>query len=324
MKLRRGQEQAAPNGSHPTIDVDPFIGDDEMRGAVDALAAGSWREAEKLIEDRPHPMEWSLLRDSVPTAVIEAWARTEPSARSLSLLGATYVRDAWEIRTASRAEDVDPSRWRGFLSKLEQAETILRWVAATWRDAPEPWAPLLDTCRGLEMGQNEARARFANLQRRSPFHPSGCASMLQSLCHKWGGSHEAMFEFARWVDQNAPADSPAREVLPVAHIEYLLSEDLSTREYFAQPHVVQELAGSAERFLTAIPDHPPPAHVPALNAYTICAFPVDARTARLAGELFRRIGDRATPFPWNRFDSDLGIVFASTRVQRLEAAQRFL
>ncbi len=324
MKLRREQQ---PRSAEPqaAISIDRYHGDHELRGAIEALVAGSWREVDKLLDVRGHSITGALLWDEIPTDVVEAWARTEPSARSLSALGGIYVRDAWAIRSSRRASDVDPSSWRGFLSKLEQAETLLRWTAATWRTAPDPWPHLITTSRGLEMGLPEMRARFAHLHERAPFHPYGCASMLQGLCKKWAGSHEAMFEFARWIDQYAPADSPAREALPVAHIEFLLSDDdLQPRTYFSAPNVAQELAGAAERYLAALASETPPSSFIVLNAYVIGVVPVDARSARIADELFRRIGDRVTEFPWHRWDADVAGIFHRTREDRLALARRFL
>src|SRR5690606_4619986 len=129
----------------------------------------------------------------------------------------------------------------------------------------------------------------------------------QPLAKTWGVSHEAMLEFARWVDQSAPPDSPARASLPTAHIERLFSgwgDGLETRSYLTPPSIAKEGVHSAERSLAALPPDTPRVVLRTLNAYVLTIVPIDRRSAELVVELYRRIGDGVTDYPWTIWDSD--------------------
>ena len=142
----------------------------------------------------------------------------------------------------------------GFITKLSAAEELLYEVISERPAMAEPWVALLISGRGLQVDLDELRERFENVHSRDPFRPDGCRQYLQGLTKKWGGSNVASFDLARWLEQEAPPTSAAREALPMAHIERgLLQYGVSQLSaYLSQPEVVAELSNGLLRFLQSI------------------------------------------------------------------------
>ena len=153
--------------------------------------------------------------------------------------------------------------------------------------------------------------------------------MLQATAAKWFGSHEAMFDFARWVDSNAPVDSAARSVLAFAHIERMFAEGFDDPElqaepgfYLTQPEVSAEMNRAARSYLDATSATAEVAHLRPLNYYSVAVKPCDNESALLTRELFSRIGDRPTEMPWSYYADEIGYRFAVVRQFRLSEADR--
>lgn len=65
----------------------------------------------------------------------------------------------------------------------------------------------------------EVRRRFGEAERRDHLNGAACYAMIQATARKWGGSHAAMFEFARWVSSEAPDGHPGHWMIALAYIE---------------------------------------------------------------------------------------------------------
>jgi hypothetical protein len=72
---------------------------------------------------------------------------------------------------------------------------------------------------------------------------------LQGLGRKWGGSHEAIFEFARWASGQAPDGHSGHKLIALAHIEMWLDAEKGEpqRTYFVAKPVKQEVMAAARR-----------------------------------------------------------------------------
>jgi hypothetical protein len=312
------------------VRFDPYLADADIRDTVACIASEDWSGAEQSIGDHPDP--WLvvdlLTSDESPVRIgsFESWCRQAPSPRSVSLLGRAKIRAAWEIRGRASASSVRTDSWDGFFAGLRDAETTL--VAAVEADPSscDPWVGLITTARGLERDRVELRNRFHNAQSRQPFRPDACQTMLQSLCHKWGGSHEQMFAFARWVEKNAAPDSPARHLIHVAHLEFAIAsndEGVRLSSHLRRREVAAELLSNAERFLEATPREARAAHLPALNMFVLMLYPTDKRSAAALIETVARIAERPTPMPWVYFGDAIAPRYAAVRDERLIAARSF-
>lgn len=161
------------------------------------------------------------------------------------LLGWGSIREAWRARGGQWASKVSEEAWPVFFSHLENADELLAKAASLRPGHPEPLSNLLITARGLQMGGEEERVRFQALLDVAPLHVRGHVLMLENLKAKWGGSHEAMFAFARQHAERAP-DGHALGCLPVhAHweIRNLLdsADDERADAYFKRPEVAREI-----------------------------------------------------------------------------------
>ncbi len=138
-----------------------------------------------------------------------------------------------------------------------------------------------------------------------------------------------MFDFARWVNLHAAADSPAQSVLALAHIERLFAEgfdDPRLQEepgrYLIEPDVATEMTMAARSYLDATSRDVALAHLGALNCFSLAVRPRDNESAQLARELFSRIGERPTEMPWSYYSDEIGHRFAAVRKLRLAQAHR--
>ncbi len=317
-------------GARVGATFDPFRGDVPIGQFVEELCAGEWEHADAFLAGRDDAWLVSeiIVSDTseVPTSVIEEWAMALPSARSWTLLGRAQTRDAWAIRGRAFAADVDPSAWSGFFSGLEKAEETLQRAVELGPGSADPWVGLMTTARGLELGREEVTRRFNEAHGRDPFRADACNTMLQGLCHKWGGSHEEMFDFARWVEAEAPADSPARVVLPMAHIERVvsgMSEGLRFVSYSTQPDVAAELTDAAWSYLDAVGSDVEAQHLEPLNAMLLALIAVDRRSAAATHRIIERVAGRATEMPWRYFQGDVGVRYRQVCAERRNDAAPF-
>lgn len=315
---------AAPALNAP--EVDPFRGDEVTRSAIASAGQGDWAPIEALLRDR-QDRGWIMacIEDSpVSTEALTQWVHQDPTSTRLAVLGGRHVVDAWNIRGSGSASSVDKDAWAPFHEKLREAEATLQQAAAADPNNAGPYLRMVTTAMALSMGKDAVRSRFEEGHKREPFHPGLCSRTLQGLCAKWSGSHEEMFQFARWIEQTAPVNSAARAALPQAHIEMAQSSDLKMRAYLIQPTVNAELCDAADSWLAAVPGHTPE-QLGVLNNYAATIYPIDARSARTVLAIFDALGDRVTESPWVRFGRGKpGAIMALRRQKNLEDARSLL
>lgn len=312
-------------------EYNPFL-TDEMTVAYWSLMNGSWAEASALLYRPDGWLVGGLLAghsSKIPVRTFEDWAAAEPSGATYAMVGRAKTRDAWAIRGNAFAADVDPNAWAAFHAGLEDAEQTL-WAGVDLDpSSADPWVAMLPTARGLGLGLEESRARFNEAHRLEPFRLDACLQMLVASTWKWFGNHDAMFQFARWVNTNAPPNSPARSVLARAHIERMFAEGFDDPElaaepsyYMTLPAVVSEMNEAARSYLDATRGPVLASHLEALNHYSMAVKPADNESAHLTREIFERIGDRPTEMPWFYFGDEIGYRFAVVRKFRLSEADR--
>ncbi len=316
---------------------DPFLRDSDLRAAFRALMEGDWGRLETFMESSPKAWIFSQIITSPVVGIervnLERWVDTRQNHFARILLAGVILRDAFEMRNAATPEDIvgdityeeDPEIIHAYDSAIAEAESMLRDVVRERPAMADPWIFLLISGRGAGVPLEELRQRFDNAHSRAPFRPDACREYLQSLTEKWGGSQTAVFDFARWLELEAPPGSPAREALPIAHIEQGLVDPTGATitGYLANPDVAEELTASLLNFLNATAVEAPTASLGALNAYALAVPPQNARAARLIEDLFERIDNRPTDYPWSLYREGITKVFGEVQNEQSRSAAQF-
>ena len=311
-----------------TTGFDPAMGDPDILEAIERLNDGDWSPMQELLDTRPDAWIVSqALHDDltqVPMRRFTEWAEASGSASAMAHLGQAQLAAAWVVRGPGYASEVTDEARQGFLSGLEQAEATLHEAADMDPRLAEPWVGMMGTARGLELPKKELEGRFVQVHAREPFRPDACHHMLQSLCTKWLGSHQEMFEFAEWIHHEAPSDSPCAGIVPMAHLEYAVSgyEGVPLTEYLQRREVVEELLAAARPMLEATTAGAGTEYVPALNLFLLMIEPTDALSGRTVRETIARLEDRPSSIPWRHYGDDINGRFAMVRDERAKAAKR--
>jgi hypothetical protein len=124
---------------------------------------------------------------------------------------------------------------------------------------------------------------------------------LQGFARKWGGSHEAMFQFARWASGQAPDGHSAHKFIAIAHIEMWLDAEHGEPQqtYFHAESVKQEVMAAARRSILS-PNYFRNGTLlswPERNIFAFCFRLMREYGAQL--EQMRLIGPHVTEDPWN-------------------------
>jgi hypothetical protein len=268
----------------------------QLRGQVEKHAQATRAFAERLTTSL------DLLRWRVAQAGDDA----ETAADARTLLGEALVARGWEVRTSDRAHTVSQDQWRRFGILLGEADEAL--VSAL--DA-RPYHPAAATARlrvALGVGLDSADEWWERFEvavhDRATLYPAHTL-MLSSMCRKWYGSDEIMFDFARKAAASAPPGDPVSAVLPMAHVEFLLSTamfDHPSGEQAARAEREADLATVVEASrrwcgdgTSPMPQHPRDVEAHQLFGWFLGADKAHADRARWHLE---QAGTRMSFLPW--------------------------
>ncbi|MFH9349021.1 hypothetical protein [Kitasatospora sp. NPDC017646] len=288
--------------------LDPSFGDESVRRVLGQAAAGDWTALRpELAAADGAGLTW-LAGAVADVAGVEEWTARAMSdapedALPLLLSGARHVSWAWEARTGARAGQVTEEQWKLFHQRLDVAEEQLLEVAEREPSWLAPWYFLQISARGASLGPEVAACRFEAAVRREPGHPASHRQRLQQVCAKWGGSHEAVHEFARSAMLAAPEGSQLGELVALAHLERWLDlPDGEDRAYLTDPAVVAELQEAAFRSVLHPDFVPVRGWQGSFNAFAMAFSLADQpRTARL---LFDALDGFVTESPWHYLSGD--------------------
>lgn len=325
--------------THSVVDLprtdrlDPFLHDIDLRTAYRALVDGDWKNLERFLNSSPKAWIFGQLITSpiidIETVTFERWVDFKQTPRARTFYASAQIRDAFIDRARVTAqyspEPIPADEDHRFAARLKTAEEILYEVVTDRPAMADPWVVLLMSGRGLGVDLEELRERFENAHSRDPFRPNAAWEYLESLTKKWGGSNIATFDFARWMESEAPQDSPCRIALPMAHLERGLLEyggqDLAN--YLMQPEVVAELANGLLSFLQATDSPASSEALGVLNAYALAMTAESDSTAKLVTETFARIENRPTLYPWSIYGDDITDIFSEIQADQLRFANRY-
>ena len=316
---KQRRPSAAASGARP-VPIDPSFGDPELAALRAAVTAADWPATEAILKpcrDRDDHARLTWLINSVDDLqghFLLGLPEQQPgNPLALTLSGARHVAWAWEARSGARAPQVSQEQFRIFHERLRTAEKHLYAAVESDPGSATPWCFLTTASRGLEHGPEVTRRRFDAGVRRAPHHLALHAAMLQQLCAKWSGSHEQMHDFARQSLAQAPPGSGIGALTAHAHLEHRFELPKEERvAYMRRADVLAELKQAAAASVLHPAYAPTESPCAALNAFAMAFWLAgDRATAR---DLFRRIGDNPTRFPWG-YAGTPGQAFATARQQ---------
>jgi hypothetical protein len=305
--------------------IDPALGNATAIRLRSQLEQGQWQNAEAVLDKLRDWDERAFLVGALAEwpgrpAWLDDWYRKRSLQSSVPGLirGAHSIYWAWEARGSHTGDKVAEDAWKVFYSRLQKAEMDLEEAAFKNMDDPTPWAFLITSGMGRQAGAELTGKRFEQAIRRDPDNRSAHYRMLGALTAKWGGSHEAMFSFAREATAKAPPGSSLHVMVPQAHIErwlaYALEKDnRGFAQYLRRPEVKQEILTARERFVQAAPAAP----AFAAGEHNILAFALwKCGEQALAGEEIKAIGANLARLPWS-LRGNPATVFAKARAECL-------
>ncbi|RKR89383.1 hypothetical protein BDK92_3728 [Micromonospora pisi] len=292
------------------VHVDPCEGDPVARRLTAAAARRDWPAVREIFDGVTDLDDRSFYAEVVSVVPgVEKWLsaviRDEPyDATALVLYGYRMTVLAWKARGNTGGEHVTRQGWRKFFERLRIAEEALDQVILKDPDNVTARYGMMITSRGLQFGVAETRRRFDEIVSRHPGHLRAHQQLLQQLCTKWGGSHAAMYAFARESMNRAPAGSPLGSLVAMAHLEYWLHTSGSTgrldfrlnTRHFRTPKVRAELREALDRSVRHPDYQRRPGWARVHNEFATALVLAGERSA--AAEQFRTIGPHLTRVPW--------------------------
>jgi hypothetical protein len=305
--------------TEPSVPVPHLRGDRQALAFEAQLGQGRWQDFHDFLDslaDRElrHFYLWGLSEISGRPEWLAEWVAAKPqSPLPLMFRGAHGINWAWEARGNARAQYVKEDAWPLFHQRLVGADQDLAKAAGLDDRDPAPHAMSLTSARGLSLGQTEIKRRFEQAHSRQPLYGPACTQMLQGVARKWGGSHDAMFQFARWASGQAPDGHSVHKLIAEAHIEaWLDAEQQPQQTYFQAEPVKQEVMAAARRSILS-PDYYRNGTVLSWaerNIFAFCFRLMRDYGAQL--EQMRLIGPYVNEFPW-QYQGEAGVIYEKHR-----------
>jgi hypothetical protein len=218
------------------------------------LVSGEFETAELAIRSQRHADDLAFVVEACadwtePQGWLEDWARERPTSAAMHLVrGIQYTKWAW----VARGSGWRPKDYGSFIDRLSMADEQFEAAAAAAGKDPTPWAWMVQTAKGLQLGEEEVRRRLGEATRRWPGHTAAYVLAVDALSPKWGGSAEAMLAVAREAMARAKPGSNAHVAITDAHIELAMTAARESKsaaaaeQYFANPQVAHEIRAANE------------------------------------------------------------------------------
>ena len=264
------------NPGAPRVDFDDDLQDQHASTLRVQAANGDWRELEQWLAAVRSRDARCFYVDAISRCPgnpewLGRWVKVAPEAALPYLVrGDHSIYYAWEARGSAwqPAEGSDSL----FEARLRAAEGDLLRAAELDQTDPTPSCLLLRSGRGLGIELDEKWRRFHWLLEREPAHRRGHSEMLRALTAKWGGSHDAMFSFARDVADRSAGGSPLHTLIAEAHVERWLVADTEDGDatYWHRPEVIDDVHAAARRYFDAPEFQPTPFTVIDRSFFAFC------------------------------------------------------
>ncbi|MEV6160494.1 hypothetical protein AB0L71_00915 [Streptomyces sp. NPDC052052] len=292
--VRRSPQGAAGLPADDTVLLD--APDERLSPALVAAALGEYEPAAKLLATTRDGAEWENRDRYLGRLVTFArsrdgwltdWLAAAPHDPDALLVKAELaVRRAWE--SPARAE------------QLREVAPLITAAAEGDPLDPVPWRLALDHARGTHATHTLFEELWEQAIRRSSHHYGCHVAALRYLSAAWYGSHRECFDFAERAAEDSLPGSLV-QALPLRAAYALLAEGPDARTTSVHEERIDAAADLAIVLSASFgPGDPWPAEVRNLLAFVLMA---RGRWAE-ALEQFRRIGPRATSFPWSSVSGD--------------------
>ncbi|MEU4425976.1 hypothetical protein AB0F81_35605 [Actinoplanes sp. NPDC024001] len=296
---------------HPDVDFDYEAAYPDLRRLRSALARHDWPGCRAVLDATDPASRTGLIRlgGARPhEGFLRAVFRDDPAdGAAAAMYGSCLIDIGWGIRGGGTARTVSRQQFDLFRKWLLQAEQVLTEGTARCPGDTALWASRLDTARGLQAGQAEARRRYDRLAEIDPHHWPAQMLMVQQLCPKWGGSWEAVHQFAHDAMMAAPAGGMQGGLVAEAHIEHwfsLLGDDnAAATAYLRSPAVSESIYQSAHRSIGAPEFRRDWGWVKVGSEFAFLFSELGDRAA--TAWLFDGLGPLATEFPWHWLRGDI-------------------
>ncbi|WIM94981.1 hypothetical protein ACTOB_007042 [Actinoplanes oblitus] len=195
-----------------------------------ALRAQDWPAARGILEATDPEHRSYYFAVAAATVGVERWVTDTPdSVLPLLLRGAGLLTSAWQLRRDGLASTMSAAGTELWSRLVRRAEECVEEVLRRDPGRADAWTWSIALSRALELPEQERRRRFQRLIEIEPDHWFGHQQMLLALSPRWGGSSEAMFEFARTRAAAFPGTHLAALIV-LAH-----QEEIEHRAYLAEP-----------------------------------------------------------------------------------------
>ena len=161
---------------------------------------------------------------------LEEWGYQYPDSPTAQLFcGENFNWRAWEARGGRLAKEVSGGQWEVFGTWLGEAEKHLTRARELDPRDPEPWYRSIGVLLGQQGASTLSQPLLDNVLQRHPYHLSAVLHTLTHTLKKWGGTHEAMNDFARRIHTEQHEGSPLHAVVAAAVLErsvyYIIEDD---------------------------------------------------------------------------------------------------
>jgi len=233
----------------------------------------------------------------------------------------TLIYRGWEVRGAKWAKGVSSAQFASLHDYMRRAEGVLREAVADDPGNASAWTGLLDTARGLQMSQVEARRRYEQAIIADPNHFRAQGLLLQKLAPKWGGnSWDEMHAFATECLQSCPNGALGAVQVVDGHLERWLGlkRGWSASRYLRKAHVREEIHLAAERSVLHKSFTKTYGWVPVHSSFAMAFSLIGDYQA--AAVHFRALGTYANRVPW-LYLGNPATTFVKHRTRALQKAQ---
>lgn len=254
--------------------------------------------------------DWTL-RDEAATALAEiavddgawlgAWLGESPEDPDALLVEAfRRIREAWEVRTAAYAKDVDEERFRAFHALLDDALPVIETAIAAAPGDPVPWSAALAHCIGAGAPRDVFDGCLGRALACAPHHLPTHLNAVQYLTAKWYGSNEETLDYAARAAADAPKGSAlgALETVALAEVGFELERtDERPRggRTAPAPDRVDAVIATAQAYSASRPPEDREARL--IRNHLVCVLDHEERWAESL-DVYRSIGRGATSAPW--------------------------
>jgi len=309
--------------------TDRSVDDPALDAAVLAAKAGNWQPVGALMWEAGRDWERRYLYTWIFGALaaedarwLQAWRQAHPQDGAAAAIEASsLVQLAWKIRTGDVSSKVSREQWDGFFRVLRQVPEHCREAAALSPEDPTPWVVLLGAAKGLQWGNDEFRALWAEVVARDPHHVLAHISAQSYWLPRWYGSTDLVLEFTE----------QAIAAAPVGSLLSLLRLDLLNRELRPEDSKLRPAFWSGEQVRWAIDEalidlaaaDPANVRINAMRSW-LAVFLVRTERWAEAVEQFRAIGRMVAFEPWS-YSTDGTALFTQQRATAVlgwEAAGR--